>query len=92
MFSFDAPKAKRSGLANRMPKIVQRMDVTLIRKNAAFIIFSAPFLFPRPRSIEQSGAPPIPYSDVNARISVITGKAIPTPPSACVPYPGILPM
>ena len=43
-----------------------------------------------PRSIEKSGAPPVPKRLLNAVMMTITGKHKPTAPRAVVPTSGIL--
>ena len=43
------------------------------------MIASASLIFPRPRSIEQSGAPPMPNRLANAMTSVMIGSESPMP-------------
>ena len=56
------------------------------------IISSASSISPRPRAIEQSGAPPIPNRLAKAIIIEISGKHSPSPPIANVATSGILPI
>ena len=57
-----------------------------------FRIVSASSWSPRPRAMEQSGAPPMPKSCVNAEMMLMMGKVRPMPVSASVEASGRWPM
>ena len=60
-----------------------------MRVNAFPMMASASFWFPRPRSMEQRGAPPIPNRLANAMTAVMTGRQTPRPVSDRVACSGI---
>ena len=56
------------------------------------MISSASSLLPRPRSMEHSGAPPMPNKLANAITMEIMGRQSPRPVKASVAFSGIRPM
>ena len=87
-----APNRRRRGAANNSPAAVMTTPVRTSMENAVFMTSEALLRSPLPRAIEQSGAPPSPNRFVKAVTMMMIGKQSPTPPSAEVPSPGILPM
>ena len=73
--------------------IIVSISPVIINKVKELPMISSAFLvFPFPRSMEQSGAPPIPYKLAKAIIMVIMGKVTPTPVRAKLDAFGILPI
>ena len=81
-----APNKYNKGFFANNP-IVIKMQLQIISIAKEFpIIFSALLSSPLPLAIEQSGAPPMPNKLVNAVISIIIGKVMPSPVNANVEF------
>lgn len=81
-----------TGLRNAHVSSPSATDETSSMEKALPITREASSLSPRPRAMEQSGAPPCPNRPANAERIEMTGSAMPTPVSAMLPTLGIWPM
>ena len=90
--SLPAAKIATTGSRNAHVSSPSTTEEMSSMEKALPITREASSLSPRPRAMEQSGAPPWPKSPANAERMEMTGSAMPTPVSAMLPMPGIWPM
>ena len=92
MVSSEAPNKCSMGRFRSSPRTVRTRPLKTIMTNELPMMASASWSLPRPRSMEHSGAPPMPNKLAKAMTMEMMGRQRPRPVRAMVAFSGIRPM